>query len=56
MNEITNKRVKVFLKNKFVFRGRVLSKDDFFLEILDEYTNKPRMIAFSEISNIEVLQ
>ena len=55
-NELTNKRVKIFLKNKFVFRGRVINKDSKFIEILDDYNRKPRFIALDEISNLEVLE
>lgn len=54
MKELIQKNVKIFLKNKFVFQGKVLSQDTQFLEIFDEISQKSRIISLSEISNIEV--
>ena len=51
-----SERVRIFMKNNFVFRGEVLSKDEKFIEVLDEKTQKPRFISLDQISEMEVLE
>lgn len=43
--------IKVYLKNKFYFEGKVLESDEEFLTIVDRYDEGSRGIAWSEISN-----
>lgn len=53
MKELIGKKIKFYLKNNYIFRGKVLSQDERFVEILDTKLNKPVTIALDEISNFE---
>ena len=55
MLNLKSKKIKIFMKNGFVFRGKVLNQDSKFIEIFDEVKDQERIIAVSEISNFEVL-
>tara|TARA_Y100000034_G_C6634215_1_gene277003 strand:- start:177 stop:365 length:189 start_codon:yes stop_codon:yes gene_type:complete len=54
MNEIKNKRVKIFLKNKFCYKGKVLDRDEKFIQLLDGLSGKSIMINLDDISTLEV--
>jgi len=48
--------IKVFLKNGFHYQGIVQDTSEFFLTIHDHKTNRERGIAYTEITNYEVIQ
>lgn len=56
MRELTGLRVKIYLKNNFFFKGKVLKQYDGFLEILDDKIQEIKIISIDQISEVNILR
>lgn len=56
IEELSGKRIKIFTKKNFIFKGIVDGVYDGFVEINDEVSKSKRLIHLSNISELEVLE
>jgi len=52
LKEYLNKKITVFLKNDFRFKGELLRFDEEFVEIFDEVKNHRVLIKIQEITEV----
>lgn len=54
IDNIIGKKVKIFTKTSFAFRGEVKGIYNGFIEIFDDVSKSKRLVMITNISNLEV--
>lgn len=54
LSESEGKNITIFLNNNFRFKGKILSFDENYIEIIDLKTDTIKIFKISEIKEIEV--